>query len=669
MTCRSSWKWSLLLLLMVSPSLIAGCGAAPDDKSKEAAKNTSASEGSATATDKDSTKSATTGDATKKEVIAQDQALQPFDPPPFEKLNAEAKWVGQPVLDAFELLRDKQAKEQPSATIAEALQLKNDSAEANTKILGTLGRLPKEEGEVDWDATFNRHLPSDIRSTNPIMFSLSVDAEVQQLIAFSLFTIDWNLIPFAAKEHVVSWEASADRLMDKVVLRDDLTWSDGKPITAHDVAFSFQVIMDPKVPAPAVKSGTDKLRWVHAYDDHTVVFFHKEALATNVNNINFPIIPKHIYEKSVTEDPTLRDSDYHVKVENDPICGGPYTISKRVRGQEIILERRESYYMHAGKQVRPKPYFKTIRCNIIEDRNTALLALKKGDLDELMLMPDDWIDKTTGSDFYEKNTKATGVDWTEFHFIWNMRSPFFSDVRVRKAMAYAYNYEEMDKVFNHSLYQRSNGMFHPTSWMAPKPPPELYQQNLDKAAELLEQAGWTDSDGDGVLDKEIDGKRTKFEFSILCPSVADRIKYSSLLKECLDKLGIICNVKAIEFVTMTERVQKHDFQAAYGGWGTGSDPDTTINIFGTGEMRNYPGFSDPEVDKLYALGAKEFDRKKRGEIYAKIHTLIYEQQPYTWLYYRNSFYGFSKDLRGYMFSPRDPYGYSPGLMSIWKPKK
>lgn len=657
MVCRSSWKWLLSLALMLSCSLFSGCFAPANDPAKPVTSETE----SAPATD-------ASKDETKKPE-AQDKPLEPYDPPPLDKLNAEAKWISQPVLDAFDLLREKQAKEPLTATVAEALQLKNDSAEANEKILNTLGKLPGNDDEVDWNATFNRHFPSDIRSTNPVMFSLAVDFDVHMLIAFRLFTIDWNLNQFAKKEHVVSWETSADRMVDKVVMRKDLTWSDGKPITAHDIAFSFQVIMNPKVPAVAVKSGTDQIRWVHAYDDHTVVFFHKAALATNLGNIEFPIIPKHIYEKSVESDPTLRDSDYHVKYENDPVCGGPYTVSKRIRGQEIVLERRESYYMHEGKQVRPKPYFKTVRCNIIEDKNTALLALKKGDLDEMMLTPDDWTSKTVGDDFYAKNTKATGVDWTEFHFIWNMKTPYFSDVRVRKAMSYAYNYDEMDKVFNQGLYQRSNGMFHPTSWMAPQAPPDLYRQNLDKAAELLAEAGWADSDGDGVLDKEIDGVRVKFEFSIMCPSMPDRIKYCTLLKECLDKLGIVCNVKALEFVTLTERVQKRDFEAAYGGWGAGSDPDTTVNIFGTGEMRNYAGFSDPKVDELFKAGKREFDRKKRGEIYGQIHTLIYEQQPYTWLYYRNSFYAFGKDLRGYLFSPRDPYGYSPGLLSIWKPKK
>lgn len=595
--------------------------------------------------------------------------LKPFTPPTLAELDAQAKWEKQPVLDAFELLKAKWAKEKPLATVAEALKLKNNSAAENAKILNGLGRLPKSDEEVDWEATFNRHIAADIKSSNPILVSLTQEMDITSLMGFSAFSFDWNFVPFAAAEHVVSWESSADRMYDKVVLRDDIFWSDGKPITAHDIAATFQIIMNPKVPVPAVRSGTDKLKWVHAYDDRTVVYFHNDPLATNIWNIFFPVLPRHIYEKSVNDDPTLIDSPYHVKQEANPVSGGPYTLSKRVRGQEIILERRENYYMHNGKQVRQKPYFKTIRFNIIEDRNTALLALKKGDLDEMILMPEDWKTKTNDDSFYALNTKATGVEWTSFNFLWNLKTPFFSDLRVRQAMAYAYDYDEMHNTLNYGLYERCNGIFHHTAWMYPKQAPAFYKQDLDKAEELLDAAGWEDSDGDGVRDKLIDGKRVKFEFTLLCPSIPDRMKYSTLMKECLGKIGVVCNVKPMEFVALHDRLMKHDIQAAFGGWGTGSDPDTADNIWGTGEGRNYGNYSNPEVDKLYAQGRKEFDRAKRAVIYGKIHTILYHDQPYTWLYFRNSFYAFNKNLRGYMFSPRDPYGYQPGLMSIWKPKK
>ena len=274
-------RWPLLLMLLCATSLNSGCGVANDDdldkpktsETKSDSPDKTIASAASTTTDKASAKTSSDGKPPAKSAAKSDDAelkpLEPYDPPPLAKLDAEAKWEAQPVSDAFELLRAKQAKETPSVTVAEALNLKNDSVAANANILSALGRLPKNDDEVDWDATFNRHMRSDIRSTNPVMFSLAVDAEVNQLTAFNVFTFDWNLIPFAAKEHVVSWESSADRMLDKVVLRKDLVWSDGKPITAHDVAFSFQIIMDPRVPVPAVRTGTDQLRWVHAYDDQT----------------------------------------------------------------------------------------------------------------------------------------------------------------------------------------------------------------------------------------------------------------------------------------------------------------------------------------------------------------------------------------------------------------
>ena len=594
--------------------------------------------------------------------------LKPFTPPGLAELDASADWQDQPVLDALELMRERLAQEKPLVPLKTALSMKNGSKEDNAKILSAIGRLPENDDEVDWDATINRHNRREVKSTNPIMISAVEEFDIAGLTGFGLFGADWNFRPFATSETVKTWQTSKDRMYDKVVLRDDLTWSDGKPITAHDVMFTFKTIMNPRVPVPAVRSGTDKLKWVEAYDDRTVVFFHKEALATNVWNISFPVLPRHIYEKSLADDLTMQTSPYHVKYENDPVSGGAYIISKRVRGQEIVLTRRESWYMHNGKQVRAKPYFKHVRFRMIEDSNTALLAMKKGEIDEMLLTPEQWVTQTNEADFYEHNTKVTGVEWTYFYFGWNTKTPYFSDARVRQAMSYAFNHKEMLAKLNYGLYEPCNGIFHRDAWMAPKPAPPFYTQDFKKAEALLEEAGWEDHDGDGVLDKTIDGKSVRFEFNILCGNAADRVQYCTLLKENLDQIGIVCNVKPLEGTVLQEKIFKHDFQASFGGWGTGADPDTSDNLWVTGAGRNFVEYSNPEVDKLYALGRKEFDREKRAEIYGKIHKLVYADQPYTWLYFRNGFYGFSKDLRGYVISPRGPFTYSPGFSTFWKPK-
>jgi peptide/nickel transport system substrate-binding protein len=594
--------------------------------------------------------------------------IEPFTPPPLEELEKQVKWIDQPVVDAMDKLREQKKSEPPLVTVEEALKMRNDSPEANEKILSALSALPPEDGKgVNYDATFNRAILMDLRSTNPVLNNSFAESEFQALTAFGMFTFDWNFVPFASADSVVSWQTSEDRMYDKVVMRKDLTWSDGKPITAHDIVFSFKAIMSSQVPVPAQRTGTDKIRWIEAYDDHTLVYFHKDAMATNVWNLNFYTLPKHIFEKSIAEDPTLSTSEYHGQIERQPVTGGPYELVSHSRGQEVLLRRRESYFVHDGKQVREKPYFKDVRYRVIEDANTRLLALKSGRIDETFLEAEEWQTQTSGDDFYANNTKAYGEGWLLMYIGWNLKTPYFADVRVRRAMAHAMNYEEMIEDLTYGLNSRSFGIFHPNSWMYPKNPVEPINYDLDKAEELLDEAGWLDSDGDGTRDKEVNGKVIPFEFTLLVSQKPDRIAICNLLRENLENIGVICHVQPMEAAVFQQRVFEKKFEAEMAGWGTGADPFTNENIFATGGERNHGEYSNSKVDELFEAGLKEFDREKRGEIYGQISNLIYEDQPYLFLYNQNWFYGFNKKLRGYRFSPRNPFGYSPGFSSFWCP--
>jgi len=595
--------------------------------------------------------------------------IEPFDPPPLAELDKTADWQDRPVRSGMVVLRQQQQEEgPPPLSVKEALALRNDSPEDNKEILDTLGRLAPADGAgVNYDASWVRHTVGDLKSSNPLLFSSITEFEYQSLTGFGILAADREMNYYGAKDTVVSWQTSKDHLVDKFALRDDLTWSDGEPITAHDVEFSFKVIMTDAVIVPAVRQGTDRLKWVQAYDDHTVVFFHKEALATNTTNMAFPIIPKHIYEKTIVDDPTMVRSQAHSHLEDHPVTGGPYELTKRVRNQEFVVRRRESWYMHDGNQVRPKPYFKEIRVKVIEDMNTALLALEAGQIEQMILRAEQWTNQTNGADFYRRNTKVTAPEWTEFHFVWNLKTPYFSDRRVREAMSWAFDYHEFLHTINHDLYQACQGTFHPTSWMFPKDPPEPYHQNLDKAEDLLDAAGWTDSDGDGIRDKEISGHRVPFEFTLITYQTEAGIQAATLMKESLGKIGVVCNVKPTEFTVMQQLNQDHTFEASMGGWGSGTDPSTSLNIYGTGEMRNYGNYSNLRVDELFEQGLHEFDRDKRAKIYGEINNVLWHDQPYTWLFYRNGFYAFSKKLRGYNLSPQGPDLYDPGIFSVYKP--
>jgi peptide/nickel transport system substrate-binding protein len=638
-------------------------GEGTDDSTEPAAEATAASTTATTAA-ADAAAAAESKEPAKPFVLG--DMLEPFDPPSLEEIDKTAEWEDRPVLDGLKLMREHQAKlGPPPLTVEQALAMKNESREDNEKIANTLGRLAPEDGKgVDYESELVLLAEGDLKSTNPLLTQTVTEFDYQGLTVFGIFTFDWELEKFADSAYAESWQSSKDRMMDKVVIRKDLTWSDGKPITAHDVEFSFKVLLSEAVIIPAMRQGTDQLKYVKAYDDHTLVFFHKQPLATNDGNMNFYVIPKHIYETNLADDPTMTRSKANSSLEDAPVVGGPYTLKRRIRGQEFVLERRESYYMHDGKQVRDKPYFKTIRFKVIEDRNTALLAVKAGSIESLVLIPDQWQNQTGDESFYQRNTKVSGEEWTDFHFVWNIGTPYFSDKRVRQAMSYAFDYDEMLNTIYYGLYDQSRGNFHPTSKMFPKNGPQPFKQDLDKAEELLDEAGWTDSDGDGIRDKMIDGRRVPFEFNLLCAQFEDRIQTCTLMKECLDSIGIVCNVKPTEFTVLTQMLSDHKFHAELGGWGTGADPDTNTNIWYTGEQRNYGQYSNPKVDELFVRARKEFDPEKRYALYGEIHNLLWEDQPYTWLYNRSAFYAFNKKLRGYNFSPRGPFHYAPGVSSI-----
>jgi peptide/nickel transport system substrate-binding protein len=661
-------RWSLVLLALAAFGLthtVCGCTSQPsqpvatngDDPGKTSTSGTDTTDSGAAASTTEPPKAFKFGDL-----------IDPFTPPTLDELDKTADWQDRPVVDSLKLLREKLAKEKPLVTVEQALALKNDSEANNEKIKSALGRLPESEGDVNWDAEINRHGYGDVNSTNPLLSSSVIESEVNSLMAFGLFSFDWEFNPFASSDTVVSWQTSKDGMFDKVVLRDDLTWSDGQPITAHDVVHSFRTILTSAIPIPALRSGTDKLKWIEAYDDHTLVFFQKEPYATNAWNLNFFVVPKHIYpEEKLAKDPTLVNDAHFVTLENKPVVGGPYIIKSRTRGQEIVLERREDYYMQGGKQVRDKPYFKTIRFRIRPDLPVALLALKAGDIDEMQLAPEMWRNQTNDDEYYRTNTKASAIEWTEFHFLWNLKDPLFSDKRVRTAMSYAMDYEELIQRLRYGLDEQCSGVFHPSAKWAPKPANKLYVQDLDKAEELLDEAGWTDSDGDGIRDKMVDGRKMNFRFSMLTVNKQDRVDICTLMRECLDQIGVKCDVKPLEFPVVIDNMKKKKFQAAFGGWGTGTDPYTLENIFKTGEERNYGSYSNAEVDRLFEEGMRELDPEKRVAIYQKLSTLLYEDQPYTWLFHQNAFYGFNKSLRGYNFSPRGPYTYGPGFSAIHKP--
>ena len=590
-----------------------------------------------------------------------------FTPPPLDELEA-MDWTPGRIADGYELLAEWKPS-QTDPTIDEAIGMRNESAETNDRLVEAFGQFPATPGDIDYEAEFVRGAGADARSTNPLFISSVYDFEFAALTGFAFMGSDRDLQTFARADAVTSWKTSADGSIDWITLRDDLVWSDGEPITAGDIEFSFDVILDPRVDVPAVRSSAEEIAAVKAYSDRDIVFFHEAAKATNAGNIGLPVIPKHIYESSRKDDPTLRDSERHVELERSPVVGGPYEFKRRTIDSETVLTRRENYYRVDGQDVRRKPHFQTIRYVVVPDPNTMLLKLERGEIDLVGLTPPQWDGQTGDDEFYARNTKLSADEWTYFYFGWNAERPWFGDRRVRRAMSLAFDHDEFLETVGYGLYPGGRGPYHPDAWFAPDPMPGPLSQDLDLAEDLLAEAGWADTDGDGVLDQ--DGQA--FEFNMVYASGGKTGEAAvNLLKRNLDQIGIRLNPKPTEFTALQDLTQERDFDAMLGGWGSGGEPDSGKNLWTTAAIeqggRNYVAFSDEAVDRLFEVGAYEFDQENRAKLYGRIAQILWAEQPYTFLFYRSSFFGMSNQLRGITFSARGPLLYDGGFEALWKPK-
>ncbi|MCL5271093.1 MAG: ABC transporter substrate-binding protein [bacterium] len=531
--------------------------------------------------------------------------------------------------------------------------------------------------KADDNAVVIRLLRGNPDSLNPIFGSSAYEFQIEGLIFNGLFMSDqhnkWMINP----DTVVSCVDSADHLVTTVKIKPGLKWQDGQPWTAQDVVFSYREIMDDRVPVPAVRTGTDQLADVRALDDLTVEFRHKQALPTNKWNMSFPIIPKHIFgvPGELAKDPSLRTSDYYNRYNRVKIVGsGPYRFVEWITNDRIVLERWDGYQG-------TKPHFSKMIFKLQPDSSVALLMFKRGELDEMSLTAQQFATQTGDAEFKRHGVKAYGPEWGYAYIGWNLVRGWklngedfsiFSDAQVRRAMTHALNIPLLIRTLEYNLVTPCYGIFHPTSWMF-NPDIKLLEYDLNKAARLLDEAGWKVNPDDGWRYKTFKGQQVKFEFTLLIPQgSAAGEKVAAVYMQDLKKIGVSLRTRVLEWATFSEDVHKHEFQAQMAGWGSGSDPDGEWNLWRSDEYmtgRNFGGYANPEVDKLLELGRHEFDEARRAEDYRQVQKLIYDDQPYIFMWNTMTLEALSTRMRGIGFSPGGIAGYYPGDLGWWVPRE
>jgi len=421
-----------------------------------------------------------------------------------------------------------------------------------------------------------------------------------------------ELVPLLAE----SWTISEDKLTFTFKLRNNVNWHDGKPFTSEDVVYSYNSIMNPKVDSAQLKGYYQEIQKVEALDDYTVKFTYARPYFLALEFCGgMPIVPKHIFEKGdFNKNPAGRH----------PIGTGPYKFSKWETGREVVLEKNKEYW---GE----KPKINKIVFKIINDRNVAFQVLRKGELDFSSLTPIQWEKQSKTKKFEEKFNKHAYFRPNYSYIGWNLDRPFFSDKRVRKAMTHLVNRELILEKILYNLGAIVTNPFYLKGKEYDKSIKPI-KFSPEQAISLLDEAGWIDSDSDGIRDKN----GVKFEFEFLIPHGSDTSeKISTILKEELDKVGIVMNIRKIEWAVFVQRLNERKFDAVTLSWSLGVESDP-YQLWHSSQKSsggsNFVGFENAEADKIIEDARKEFNNDKRTKLYKKFANIIHNEQPYTFLF-------------------------------------
>ena len=475
----------------------------------------------------------------------------------------------------------------------------------------TVGSPLEKPEDGDWIVA---HLPGEMENLNPITSSDSNENAVNSYIMESLLQRDNETLemkPLLAK----TWEASADHLSYTFHLYEEAKFSDGQPVTADDVKFSFDTIMDPKVDAAHLRNYYKDVTACDVLDPHSVRFTCDKPYFRHLIMLSsLPILPKHVYGTG--------DFNKHANNRN-PIGSGPYVLESWTTGQQLVLTRNENYW---GE----KPPVKKRVLRIVQDNNVAFELLLKGELDTMEVLPEQWINRTNGPEFTQRFNKHEYYGARYSYIGWNSRKPQFQDKMVRRALTMLLNRDLILKTIYYNLgVAVTNEFFIQTPEYNRDIKPFPYDP--EQAKQLLAQAGWKDTNGDGTIDKE--GVEFAFELIIRNGSPEDE-QIASNYKEDLRKAGIDMTIRKLEWATLLEKVDTRTFDAVRLGWQSPPDSDP-YQVWHSSQMEkgsNYVGFNNPEADKLIEEARETFDHDARIKMYHRFSEIVYDEQPYTFMF-------------------------------------
>tara|TARA_R110000868_G_scaffold189695_1_gene432896 strand:- start:81165 stop:82805 length:1641 start_codon:yes stop_codon:yes gene_type:complete len=448
------------------------------------------------------------------------------------------------------------------------------------------------------------------------------------------------------------WDISEDGLTMTFYLKQNVKWADGTKFTAHDVMATFKTLTDPKTLTPYA-GDYQAVSSAEVVDDYTFKVTYDEPFAPALASWTLKILPKKRLEAEDINNSSLKEN---------PMGTGPYILGTWKRGESVTLKANANHFQHM-------PYISNLMTRQIPDTDTQFLELKAGNIDSMGLKPLQFTRLTNSKAFTDKFEKYKYLSNGYTYMGFKLDHPLFKDKKVRQALSYAISREDIVEgvLFGQGLPLACP--FKPGTW-AYNENIKPYLQDINKAKQLLAEAGWEDTDGDGLLDKNINGQKKQFEFTVITNQGNDMRKMTAeLMQQAFANIGVKMNINVQEWSTFIQNtINKRQFEAFILGWSLTPEPDP-FDIFHSSKMGekefNIVGFSNKEADDAMVAARRTFDQAERKRHLDRFQEILNDEQPYLFLYAPYSLIAIQKRIQNIEEAPA---GISHNFIDWYIPK-
>lgn len=498
------------------------------------------------------------------------------------------------------------------------------------------GAEQKTDGKPD-GGTLNYGEYGRPTTLDPITSNDMISMRITELIFNGLVGINekQEIVPELAER----WEMSEDGKFYTFYLRQDVTWhpkegEEPAPFTADDVIVTYNIMMHPKT-ITSMKVRYEFIESVTKMDDYTVQFTLKRPILNALAKFSFKVIPQH---GPANPEFLSREDPFAQK----PIGTGPYMLKNITADREVILVANENYF-------KGRPHINKFAARPFADQNIMSQALLFNAIDMIVLVNHRDIPQIQGDKRYVLQP-YNALSYSFFGY--NIRNPLLADKRVRKAFTYAVNRQEMLDSFFQGQGTIISGPFAPGSWAY-----NLDVQPLpfdpEKAIQLLNEAGFVKGD-DGIMAK--DGQKLSLILKVPIAKESEAVKRVVLaFKNYLNKIGVDIEGEFKEWLSWKEDIfLKHNFDIIFASWVFDDSADIS-SLFHSAEIgawkNNFGAYSNPEIDSLIVESKLTLDHEKRRTINRKLHAIIADESPYTFLWTLTNYAAFNKKLRRVAIHP------------------